>query len=161
MTKQLEDFFNLQEITVPETTVPSMAEQVSTALAVASELTVREKIDQALPLVGDLTEHDREMDDIAVMAIETFQNLVSLGNNVSDLHAGKIYEVAGQMLKTAMDARNSKTDRKLKMVDLQLKKLRADQKDPEMDSIASTGGEFDRNELLKHLVSVTATSSDK
>jgi hypothetical protein len=86
-----------------------------------------------------------------------------LGGNVPDLHAGKIYEVAGQMLKTALDAKNSKAERKLKMIDLQLKKLRVDQTDVNGGTTGSqnSGGEFDRNELLKYIVSSKSESSDK
>ena len=62
-------------------------------------LTTAGKVDDALPAVQGLDVHDAEMDDIAKKAITTFTDLVSLGNNVPDMHAGKIFEVAGQMLK--------------------------------------------------------------
>jgi hypothetical protein len=87
-----------------------------------------------------------------------------LGGNVPDLHAGKIYEVAGQMLKTALEAKNAKAERKLKMIDLQLKKVRAEQIDIDQgngDRKNAGGGEFDRNELLKYIVSNKTQSSDK
>jgi hypothetical protein len=94
------------------------------------------------------------MDDIASRALHSFEDLIALGGNVADVNAGKIYEVAGQMLKTAMEAKNSKTDRKLKMIELQLKKARVEQIDVENGSAPKTsnGVEFDRNELLKLLV---------
>ena len=64
------------------------------------------------------------------------------------------------MLKTALEAKNAKADKKLRMIELQLKKLRAEQTDPDMES-KSKGGEFDRNELLKFIVSSKSENSDK
>jgi hypothetical protein len=81
-----------------------------------------------------------------------------------NLHAGKIYEVAGQMLKTALDAKNSKADKKLKMIELQLKKVRSEQIDIDQGNgvIHANGGEFDRNELLKYIISdKNSQNSDK
>lgn len=120
-------------------------------------LTTAGKVDDALPAVQGLDMHDTEMDDIAKKAITTFTDLVSLGNNVPDMHAGKIFEVAGQMLKTALDAKNAKADKKLRMIELQLKKIRLEQIDIEMGNTPitqSSGSEFDRNELLRHIVKV-------
>lgn len=132
---------------------------------ISSALTTAEKVDFALPAVVGLDSHDNEMDFIAKRAVQTFEDLIALGGNVPDMHAGKIYEVAGQMLKTALDARNSKADKKLKMIELQLKKVRAEQIDFDQGAgpqKGSAGGEFDRNELLRHIVSSSKSeNSDK
>jgi len=104
------------------------------------------------------------MDDIARKAVDTFNDLIALGGNVPDMHAGKIYEVAGQMLKTALDAKNAKADKKLKMIELQLKKVRAEQIDLEQgngERKQAGGVEFDRNVLLKYIVSSKSENSDK
>ena len=135
------------------------------ASSVFSSITTAEKVDYALPTVLGLDAHDSEMDDIARKAVDTFNDLISLGSNVPDMHAGKIYEVAGQMLKTALDAKNSKADKKLKMIELQLKKVRAEQIDFDLGAGPAKGqggGEFDRNELLKYIVSSKKSeNSDK
>lgn len=170
MTKKLEDFFNLtpsaddtddiEDVIVTKTREELMVE----ATELCSALSTAEKVDYALPVVVGLDTHDSEMDSIANKAIKTFDDLISLGGNVADLHAGKIYEVAGQMLKTALDARNAKADKKLKMIELQLKKVRAEQIDLEQGNGGSrmpNGGEFDRNELLKYIVSSKSENSDK
>ena len=159
MTKKLEDFFNLptshhgeEEVVI----VRSKEEIMIEAMQISSALTTAEKVDFALPPVVGLDAHDSEMDSIHKKAIDTFNDLISLGGNVPDMHAGKIYEVAGQMLKTALDAKNSKADKKLKMIELQLKKIRAEQIDFDLGQGPATGtggGEFDRNELLKYIVS--------
>ncbi len=167
MTKKLEEFFNLPKSTPEVEVIPVVEEVKNTPLMPSPELysalTTAEKIDAALPMVTGLEEHDQSMDDIAEKAQRTFNDLISLGSNVPDVHAGKIYEVAGQMLKTALDAKNSKAERKLKMIELQLKRVRAEQIDFEMGqgpSKANGGGEFDRNELLKHIANSTSPRKD-
>lgn len=167
MTKKLEDFFNLsaEDIdNIEETPIKTKEELLSDAREIYTSLTTAEKVDYALPTVTGLETHDSEMDDIADKAVKTFEDLISLGGNVPDMHAGKIYEVAGQMLKTALDAKNSKAERKLKMIELQLKKVRAEQIDIDQgngERRGASGGEFDRNELLKYLASGKTENSDK
>jgi hypothetical protein len=134
------------------------------AKEIYSSLSTAEKVDFALPTVVGLDAHDDEMDSIAAKAVRTFEDLISLGSNVPDMHAGKIYEVAGQMLKTALEAKNAKADKKLRMIELQLKKVRAEQIDLDQgngERRSATGVEFDRNDLLKHIVSSKIENSDK
>jgi hypothetical protein len=106
------------------------------------------------------------MDDIHEKAINTFEELISLGMNV-EVHAGaKLMETANQMLKTAMEAKDSKVDRKLKMLNLQLNKAKLDLAvEKEAKNKAKTEDDFeteghlvmDRNELMKRL----ATAQNK
>lgn len=163
----MEEFFNLppsEEIEdVDVRPIKTKDELMIEAKEVYSSLTTAEKVDFALPTVVGLDAHDSEMDDIADRAVRTFEDLISLGGNVPDMHAGKIYEVAGQMLKTALDAKTAKAEKKLKMIELQLKKVRAEQIDLDQgngDRRGSSGGEFDRNELLKYLVSSKTDSTE-
>ncbi len=166
-TKKMEDFFNLppapQDEEMEIESVKTREELMIEANEIYSALSTAEKIDYSLPTVVGLDSHDGEMDDIAAKAVKTFEDLVNLGGNVPDMHAGKIYEVAGQMLKTALDAKNAKAERKLKMIDLQIKKAK-------LELVAgglsgdnpTTGGEFDRNELLKYIVQTKKSeNSDK
>jgi len=168
MTKKMEEFFNLPTSDEPvvEEELPSKTreELMVEAREIYSSLTTAEKVDFALPTVVGLDMHDSEMDSIAAKAVKTFEDLIVLGGNVPDLHAGKIYEVAGQMLKTALEAKNAKAERKLKMIDLQLKKVRSEQIDLDQgngERRHANGGEFDRNELLKYIVSAKSENSDK
>jgi len=167
MTKKLEDFFNLppiEEPVVEELPQKSKEELFAEVAEVSNALTTAEQVNLALPTVTDLNKHDAEMDDIAKKAIKTFEDLIVLGGNVPDLHAGKIYEVGVSSLKIALEANNAKADRKLKMIELQLKKVRAEQIDFEQgngDKKYSNGGEFDRNELIKYIVSSKTENSDK
>ena len=47
--------------------------------------------------------------------------------NVESRYSGRVFEVAGGMLKTSLDAKVAKMDKKLKMIELQLKKEKLDQ----------------------------------
>lgn len=165
MTKRLEEFFNLpsdEPEIVEQVPVKTRDQLMVDAQEIYTSLSTAERVDFALPTVVGLDSHDNDMDEIAAKAVRTFEDLISLGGNVPDLHAGKIYEVAGQMLKTAMEAKNAKADKKLKMIELQLKKIRSEQIDIDQgngDRRGAGGGEFDRNELLKFIVD--ASKKDK
>lgn len=115
-------------------------------------LSTSEKIDMSLTSVTGISDHDKEMDVIAHKAMETFTSLVSLGDNAPVKDSGKIYEVASTMLKTALDAKDSKVSTKLRLLELQIRKLRMDREHGDGDD--DTGERtvtLDRNELMKIL----------
>lgn len=168
MTKRLEETFNIKNVNdeedvsldnEEEDNTPTIEESQELARIMSKELTTTEKLDEALPIVTDLNEHDKEMDDIHKKALESFEELFSLGMNV-EVHAGaKIMETANQMLKTAMEAKDSKVDRKLRMLSLQMQKARLEHAEVKEANKTKTGDEIeadgamilDRNELLKRL----------
>lgn len=167
MTRKMEDFFNLPpakeevEIVAP---VKTKDELMVEADSIFNAVTTAEKVDHALPTVIGLDMHDSEMDDISTKAIKSYEDMVALGGNVPDMHAGKIYEVASQFLKTALEAKNAKAEKKLRMIELQLKKVRAEQIDLDQgngERKGPQGVEFDRNDLLKYIVSNKTEKSDK
>jgi hypothetical protein len=98
---------------------------------------------------------DLEMDKLAVEAEESYKNLMDLGMNVDSRYSGRIFEVASNFLKNAIDAKSSKIDKKLKMVELQLKKLKLDKEGNKDGSPIEESDGFvisDRNELMKKLL---------
>tara|TARA_B100001996_G_C18416938_1_gene499115 strand:- start:15 stop:539 length:525 start_codon:yes stop_codon:yes gene_type:complete len=115
-----------------------------------------DKIAAALPQVKGLGElSDLELDKLAVEAEESYKNLMDLGMNVDSRYSGRIFEVASTMLRNAIDAKGSKIDKKLKMVELQLKKMKIDQTDgKDTGNIQESDGFVisDRNELMKKLL---------
>lgn len=112
-----------------------------------------DKIDAALPGVRGLDASDKEMDDLATKATESFDNLMDLGMQVDSRYASEIFSVAGQMLGHAITAKNAKLTKKLKMIELQLRKAKLDQDSGNADSSMPTaqGTILDRNELLRRL----------
>ena len=120
-------------------------------------ITTAEKIDRALPQVTGLDAEDKDMDTYANEAMKSYQDLMNLGMNVEVRHSGKLFEVASTMLKNAVEAKNAKLEKKLRMVELQLKKQRVDQMNKSSDNSADiVEGEGyvvgDRNELLKQIL---------
>ena len=111
-----------------------------------------DKIEQALPQVKGLDKVGEEMDDIATKAMDTYKDLMDLGMNVESRYSGRIFEVAASMMRNAVDAKAAKMEKKLKMVELQLKKRKLDQESGGEEPIEAEGSIiFDRNELLKRI----------
>jgi hypothetical protein len=113
-----------------------------------------DKIEAALPQVRGLEASDQEMDALAAKAQESFDNLMDLGMQVDSRYASEIFAVAGTMLGHAITAKTAKLNKKLRMIDLQLKKARMDQdrKDP-TDVPNAQGRVLNRNDLLRTLMS--------
>jgi len=170
MTKSLEEEFNLpplkeaikeQEVTEVVIDEVSPVTDISASddepVQIMKALSVAEKIDHALVRVDQLDESDSEMDELAKEALEAYAELKDLAMNMSDAHSGRMMEVAASMLRTSLDAKSAKIDRKLKTIDLQIKKMRMDRLSGNIDSSSEDdmGIEFDRNELLRHIITPT------
>lgn len=159
MTRKLEQEFNLpsmeelkelsqqevEEVGLEKPAQPPAEVEVTTAITNA------EKIDTALPQVEGVERHDVDMENIAERALDSYEELMSLGMNVQDAHAGRIFETASKMLQIAMDSKNAKVDKKLRMIDLQIRKMRVDAMEG-VDSGNQDGSSvMDRNQLLQFL----------
>jgi hypothetical protein len=157
MTQKLEELFNLppSDNTTPEEAKSSIEENREIIKAVDTAI---DKIDAALPFVNDLDISDKELDDLSDLAKEKFQDLIDLGMNVEARFSGHILATAGTLLGHAITAKQAKLDKKLRMVDLQLKKARLDQQNAKNDGekiIEAEDGRaviLDRNELLKQIL---------
>ena len=114
-----------------------------------------DKVAAALPQVKGLGElSDLELDKLAIESEESYKNLMDLGMNVDSRYSGRIFEVASNFLKNAIDAKSGKIDKKLKMIELQLKKQKLDQSNKDGGPIEESDGFVisDRNELMKKLL---------
>jgi len=159
MTKKLEELFDLpQEESADsddEETTTDVGEQ-ETIPVLADNLDELEKISAALPAVRGLEASDSEMDDLADKAVKSFDDLMDLGMNIDSRWASDVFNTASSMLGHAITAKNAKMNKKLKMIELQLKKARLDQQAAKNtdDDVAQTGtGQvLDRNELLQRLL---------
>lgn len=149
MTRKLEEEFNLPHM--DEEPVSITKEEAQTQIqTVEDALSVSEKINMALAEVRGMEAHDSEMDEIAQQAVESYEQLMSLGMNMTDMAAGPVFNNAANMLKIALEAKDSKTTRKLKQIDLMLKKARLDQQGGKTEDTSNITA-LDRNELLKML----------
>ena len=158
--KKLEEILNLPESkkTIKKAEKEKSAEIAAPFLRDMSEF---DKIAAALPAVKGLGDaSDSEFDALAQRATDAYDDLMDLGMNVEARYSGRIFEVAGGMLKNAIDAKAAKIDKKLKMIDLQLKKAALNHKlAGKTEEIENTplgeGRSLDRNELLKMLSAKT------
>jgi hypothetical protein len=156
MTKKLEELFNLPETETTEEVVTD-----TTQLAEPTTIDLEEKLEQfdkiaaALPRVkglGDIA--DAELDALASKAEKAYDDLLDLGMNVEARYGARMFEVAAQMMNAAITAKSAKIDKKLKMVELQLKKYAADKKhgDAAGETLQAENVLItDRNSLLEKL----------
>ena len=171
MTKKLEEILNLPNVkeAFKEVDAKEKAKQSKetangtsknldpqTAKNLEKSMIEFDKIAAALPQVKGLGElSDLELDKLAVEAEESYKNLMDLGMNVDSRYSGRIFEVASTMLRNAIDAKSNKIDKKLKMVELQLKKQKIDKDDDKDTGTVEAQDGFvisDRNELMKKLL---------
>ena len=160
MTKKLEDLLNLPEgKEIIEQAEAQESDQKKYELE-EQEKTFRDiaefdKISAALPAVKGLGElADKELNEVADKAMQAYEDLMDLGMNVESRYSGRVMEVAGTMLKTSLDAKVAKLDKKLKMVELQLKKEKMDKDNSKGDEGMIEGEGYvvtDRNSLLERL----------
>ena len=164
MTRKLEELFDLPPTTEEiDTSVPSLPDNRD-KLAVIDEAI--DKIDAALPAVRGLDATDQEMDDLAGLATGSYKDLMDLGMQVDSRFASEIFSVASNMLGHAITAKTAKLDKKLKMIDLQLKKARLDQQtaketDTEETIPTAQGMVLSRNDLLERIIAGNKENSKK
>ena len=157
MTRKLEELFDMaagekNELSEP---LPDQTQEIT-----AEALNNLEKIENALPQVKGLEAADTEMDELASLATSSYKDLMDLGMQVDSRFASEIFNSASSFLGHAITSKTAKINKKLKMLDLQLKKAQLDQKaaGKEEEITATPLGEgktLDRNELLKMLATKT------
>jgi len=160
MTKKLEELFNLEDkdstekqpeesTTTPVEITPQQVKSIEDSYREVNRITGN------LPKIQELDElEEKDLDLLADKAEKAYDDLMDLGMNVEVRYSGRIFEVASSMLKNAIDAKTAKVDKKLKAVDLQLKKLKIDNDSPEDSNDVLEGKGYvmlDRNELIKKL----------
>lgn len=156
MTKKLEDLLDLPN-TVDTVITPTAVDAAPVpTIDIEDKLEEFDKISAALPRVkglGDIS--DAEFDELAAKAEQAYDDLMDLGMNVEARYGSRMFEVAASMLTAAITAKSAKIDKKLKMIDLQIKKLAVDKKhgnDGEGNTVNGEGYILtDRNSILAKL----------
>ena len=158
MTKKLSELFDLPDV---ESTAEVGSNEALRTIAENKEVIAKvddalDKIDIALPTVRDLEASDQEMDELANLAKDKFEDLMELGMNMDPRFGGVVFQTAGTLLGHAITAKTAKMDKKLRMVQLQLQKARLDHqknKDiPEERPLDGQGIVLDRNALLEQIL---------
>ena len=156
MTKKLEELFNLDsaepEKVIEETPPVATHEEIN---SLDDQYVAVQKIVQTLPQIAELNDLDeKELDTLAKKAEQAYDDLMDLGMNVEVRYASRIFEVASSMMGNAITAKTNKIEKKLKAVDLQLKKLKIEKDAGDDPNEVINGAGYvitDRNELLKKL----------
>ena len=164
MTRKLESLFGFDDLEKDPVETPELTVEETKTTITNIDLAI-DKIDLALPAVKGLDASDNEMDDLAAKATETFDDLMNLGMQVDSRYSSEIFAVASTMLGHAITAKTAKLNKKLKMVDLQMKKLKLDQDQqrsaPEEAVETAHGQVLSRNDLLERLMMSRDQNNDK
>ena len=139
MTKKLEEELNLPDLDqlLPENDIQEepTTEELKTEIAnIEGEMSMVERANIALPTVEGLEQLDREMDEYAKKAMETYEDLIDLGKNVEDRHAAPIFDSASKMISAALQAKQAKMDKKMKMIELQMRQARLEKDSEKIDA---------------------------
>lgn len=155
MTKRLEELLNIESSEEPVTEPTAEEKAPVPVIDLEAKLEEFDKIAAALPRVkglGDMA--DAELDMLASKAEKAYDDLMDLGMNVEARYGARMFEVAANMMNAAITAKTNKIDKKLKMVDLQLKKLAIDKKHGSEEGNTIEGEGYivtDRNSILEKL----------
>jgi len=159
MTKKLSELFNLPDLpSDPEQdTNEAMLTIQQNKDIIAQVDDAIDKIDIALPTVRDLETSDTELDELADLAKDKFNDLMDLGMNMDPRFGGVVFQTAGVLLGHAISAKTAKMDKKLKMVQLQLQKAKLDHQMAKTEEstdkpIDGQGVILDRNALLDQIL---------
>ena len=155
MTKKLEELFELPQL--DDTLNEDIIQNKEIEIVSQEAYSTLEKIENALPQIRGLEASDNEMDELATLAKDSYKDLMDLGMQVDSRFSSEIFNVAGTMLGHAITAKTAKINKKLKMLDLQLKKAALDhkitEKVKEIEAVpAGEGALLDRNEILKSIL---------
>ena len=165
ITKRLEELFGFPQAESPgdEITIDNAKQMIDASQEALKDMDSSiDKIELALPAVRGLESSDGEMDELAAMAVKEFNNLLDLGMNVDSRYASEIFGVASQMLGHAITAKNAKINKKLKIIELQLKKAKLDiDTGTDFNLPTAEGHVLDRNELLSRLLNKSGADTPK
>jgi hypothetical protein len=158
MTKKLEELFNLDDKQiniVPKSINEELVEKATEVKTLDESIEAVNQITKNLPQIVELNDlNDSELDNLAAKAEQAYDDLMDLGMNVEVRYASRIFEVASSMMGNAITAKSTKIDKKLKAIDIQLKKYKIDKDNNEDPNDVINGQGYvitDRNELIKKL----------
>jgi len=162
MTRQLHTLFNLPDDDDENKSPEDSTDDIDESFLTSEVQDTLDKIESALPQVKGLESSDREMDELADLAKDAFNNLMDMGMQTDSRFAAEIFNSAHGFLGHAITAKTAKANKKLKMITLQLQKAELDRKIaaaaakgesalPEPTQLG-TGQVIDRNDLIRQIL---------
>lgn len=149
MTRKLEDLFDLPE-TPPDDNKES-PECTDNPMQEMQEIIKKNGVNSAKNFDDRM---DIELDDIAIKANNTYNDLISLGANVDSRYSARIFEVASIYLKISLDAKSTKINKVLKSSELQYKQNKLSGNDSSKSVVGSDHIITDRNSLLEKIKNI-------
>lgn len=152
MTKKLEELLNINSQDVIS---PSLAKSVP-VVKLKDQLAEFDNISSDLPMLSGLKDmNEGDLDNLASKAEQAYEDLMDLGMNVEARYGARMFEVAASMMNAAITAKSAKLDKKIKMMELQLKKLTLDKRQNKTVEQPQAEAEgyilMDRNSILEKL----------
>lgn len=128
----------------------------------------RAEVERETALYGFI-EHDSEMDKYASEAFQSYKDMFSFAMASPPREAAPIFQASESMLKLAMESKNSKIEKKLKMMEIQLKQRKQKFDERKFHSAGSNGvGQatedgvvMSREDLLKQMSEMEDSDKDK
>ena len=162
--KKLSELFNLPE---DESETELVTSDISPLIDTETLSTI-EKIEKALPTIRDLETSDKELDEIAMLALEGHRTTFDLAMQVEPRFSAEILNSSSSLLGHALTAKTAKINKKLKMVQLQLQKAELERKleaqatkENTTETPLGTGVVIDRNEILRQILEQNRKTSSK
>ncbi len=149
MNKKLEELFDLPEHE-PTEKVEDITPEETYDMVTSEAISNLDKIDRALPAIKGLESSDKEMDELAELATTSYKDLIQLGMQLEARHASEVFSSASQFLGHAITAKQAKINKKIKLIELQLKKAKLDLDSGNSDNSSEEG--LDRNEILAEIL---------
>lgn len=144
MTKKLEDVLNLSpmpDFNCEEKALPVVPDDEEESSDLDLLVGLKDK------------QHNVETAHILKRAMETFEEIVEVGKNSPPDRSARIFEVAGQFLKTGLDATNSRIDAQIKASKIKIEAAKLKVGEEAAGHIRDGKRVLaDRNELLKQLI---------
>lgn len=170
MSRKLDEIFNVEETKKLNRALENMNKQIAENSEepveiqdpeMAKEVKEIQTLEVELATIKNSEDHENDMDEIAEKAMEAFDRLMEIAEDVDERNSGKIYEAAVHMMKNAIDAKNSKVTTKLKGIEILLKKQKMEksgEKDPASNADMGETKDADfiiasRGDILKQLKS--------
>lgn len=153
MSKQLEQLFNLDSVNSPTDSESIFNHSIEESDPDKNQTSMSDRIDQALPQIQGIGKEDQDVDAIAEEAMITYREIKDLAMNVEPRHSAELLAVAAQLLKTALDAKQGKSEAKLKAVRLQISAINAKKAELSQANITEVEGKIvgSRNELIANI----------
>jgi len=159
--KKLEELFDVDETPLVTSTPQMTDREISENRSMLAEL---EQFDGRLRQL-DGESDARELDNIAVTAMNHFDNLMDLGMATDPRFGASIFDAASKLMGHAITARTNKIEKALKIRDLEIKerRLAIQEKQNKMntdDDLDSGARVMDRNEMMALIRDATVNSAD-